>query len=551
MDRERPRSVTPQSQKSSQRRHGLKMQMLPVPNDLKPQERLRMTQEEDGLQEDLDEYQRERLQSSFERDEDFKFKRHKHRNNAGTASLGERLDNIHEQQRARWMDNFNSSANMDRFPRSSQRERSSQESQHPQQSMLPLPTAPYMPYMYYYPYGPPMAHPHMSTSPSRAGDQEMAQYVNSSQGYPNTSTQPFMPPMPPPNSQLMPPPPLYPGYSAYNYYNDVQSSVAKKSQQRREKRNSLMAQRGRRLSLLSLQDNSHIISPHKDVPEHDFYRHIANTSFGQDLQIRQLFSWCLIRCLRKWENTDHSPTSNEDKGNGKAYVDPKRISLVIIKEFVEELRKGKLDVSWDVEESEDSAIEDNTRYQEEDTELRELFEDDDDDDSQVARKSRKRRSSRKHLIKLPNEKNVQNAKNLHVLQKQIDALEDEIKRWIHELDEPEKTSEWQVFGKELANIKETLGPNGSLYSSQDLEYDPVPELEEKIRSRMDNLYAISHFLHSNAEVLSHSAQLRLQSLSNCINLNIFTSQAAVQPKENIKSLLTGLSRLMARPNNDS
>lgn len=162
MSRERPRSLTPQG-RASQRKHGLKVQTLPLPPELKSYDSVRTTQEleENG---EPDEYRRNNPQSSFEKDEDFKFKRHKHRNNAGTASLGERLDSLHELQNARWVDNFNSSVNMDRRARNSQRENPSQESQRsipalPAQSIPPS----YMPYMYYYPFAP-MVHP-MSTSP--------------------------------------------------------------------------------------------------------------------------------------------------------------------------------------------------------------------------------------------------------------------------------------------------------------------------------------------------------------------------------------------------
>ncbi|CEP60600.1 MIND complex subunit DSN1 LALA0_S01e14686g [Lachancea lanzarotensis] len=548
MNAEKRQSFSPQSQKSSQqRRHGLKMQTLPFPDELKPRNGVVMSQEaEYDVGEELDEFQPGPQHSSFERDDEFRFKRHKHRHNAGTASLGERLDNIQELQNARWMDNFNSSANFDRQARSSQRQISSQDSQRQQQqSMMPLQAPPYMPYMYYYPYAPPMVHP-VPASPVHASDQEnMPQFVSSSQGYPNTSTQPFLPPLPPQNSQLMPPPPLYPNYSGYNYYNDMQRNVAQRSQQRREKRKSLLAQRGRRLSMLSIQDNSHIISPHKDVPEHDFYRHIANTSFGQDLQIRQLFSWCFIRCLRKWETREHSGSLQKSTIQGESYVDPKRIALVIIKEIVDDLRKGNLDINWDVEESTESAAEENSRYQEEDTELRALFDDDEDDDDvgsgQRARKKTKRKTL-KQLLKLPNEKNIQNAKNLEVLQKQIDTLDDEIKRWIHELDEPDKTTECEHFKRNLEKLREELQQQ----PLSDASLDPTPKLERELRMRMERLYSISHVLHSNSKLLSETSQRKLRDLTQYINENVFATPVIAQQLTNdTKDLLLGLSRLLA------
>ncbi|CUS23579.1 LAQU0S10e03620g1_1 [Lachancea quebecensis] len=533
MSRERPRSLTPQG-RGSQRKHGLKVQTLPLPPELKSYDSVRTTQEleEDG---EPDEYQRNNQQSSFEKDEDFKFKRHKHRNNAGTASLGERLDSLHELQNARWVENFNSSANMDRRARNSQRENPSQESQ-PSIPALPAPSIPpsYMPYMYYYPFAP-MVHP-MSTSPARAANGEMPQYISSSQGYPNTSTQPFMPPMPQPNSQLMPPPPLYPNYPSYNYYNHVDEDVARKSQRRREKRSSLMAQRGRRLSLLSFQDNSQIISPHKDVPERDFYRHIANTSFGQDLQIRQLFSWCLIRCLRKWESNEHQLNKEEARPNGETYADPKKIALTIIKEFVEDLRRGKTDINWDAEDYTDSSTEDNTQFQEEDTELRELF--DEDDDTDVHSRPRKRR--RQPSIKIPNEKNVENAKNLKVLEKQISSLEEEIKTWFQELDETGHTSEWRSFKSQLnqlaaADVK-PASPN-----------PPLHDLEAELECRVESLRVTSHFLNSNSELLSLSTKRKVQKLTQCINSGVFSAFTNPQTnKHTTRNLLRGLSRSLTK-----
>ncbi|SCU84998.1 LAFA_0D13278g1_1 [Lachancea sp. 'fantastica'] len=552
MDPERRQSLTPQSQRSSQqRRRGLKMQTLPFPDDFKPRSGVVMSQdEEDEVSKELGEFHPGAQHSSFERDDEFKFKRHKHRHNAGTASLGERLDNIQELQNARWMDNFNSSANFERHGRSSQREFSSQDSQRQQQqqqqqqSVLPLQAQPYMPYMYYYPYAPPMVHP-VPASPVRASEQEnMQQYVSSSQGYPNTSTQPFLPPLPPQNSQLMPPPPLYPNYSGYNYYNDMQRNAAQRSQQRREKRRSLMAQRGRRLSMLSIQDNSHIVSPHKDVPEHDFYRHIANTSFGQDLQIRQLFSWCFIRCLRKWESREHQGSPQKSHTQGESYVDPKRIALVIIKEIVDDLRKGKMDINWDADDSTEGATEDNSRYHEEDTELRELFDDDDDDEDSSEQRVRKKvkRRAPQQILKLPNEKNIQNAKNLEVLQKQIDALDDEVKQWIQELDEPDKSTECENFKESLGKLREELQEQ----PFDDASKDPIPELERDLRIRMERLYSISHLLQSNSKLLSETSQRKLRELTQHINESVFTTpMIAQQPTNDTKSLLLGLSRLLA------
>ncbi|SCW01141.1 LAFE_0D05996g1_1 [Lachancea fermentati] len=524
MSRERPPSSSPR-RKSKQRIHGLKMQTLPLSSELKNNDEIKTTGESEEDRDD--EYSRNNPQSSFEKDEDFKFKRHRSKN-GGVSSLGERLDNLQELERARWMDNFNSSVNIDKH-----RGKSLEESPQRVATVQPPHMAPpYMPYMYYYPIPPMMP---MTTSPTRpviSQGNEASHYLNSSQGYPNTSTQPFLP-IPPPSGQLMPPPPLYPNYSPYSYYQSADSEQLKKTRQRREKRKSVMEQRGRRLSMLSFQDNSHIISPHKDVPEEDFYRHIANTSFGQDLQIRQLFNWCFIRALRKRETVNASQKKVKE-GPDETYVDPNKIAMVIMKEFVHELRKGLIQIDWEAENN-DIQLNDKQSYEEEDTELRELF-DDDEEENRISQVKKRRKTT---AIKIPNEKNLQNSKSLLILQEQVDKLKAEIQTWVKYLDVDDHLGDWSTFKSELEACSENIITT--------VESKPTAEdMKMQLVTRMDRFYSMCHFLSSYSQLLSETSGRKLQQLKTYIN----NADAWAVPMENrrkgTKELLQGLSKSLVQ-----
>ncbi|AAS54737.1 AGR247Cp [Eremothecium gossypii ATCC 10895] len=495
---------------------GLKVHTLPTdPDDAKQSGSAVRTSQSQGYEDAQidDEYAKAKPQSSFEMDEDFKFKRRRRKDEA----LGERLESLQEMQQARWVENFNSS--MQQAPPVVP----SQYGQLAPPNMMAPPQ--YMPYMYYYPMPAPMVP--IPTSPQRPGEMP-----SSMQGYPNTSTQPFFPHLGPMmgGGQVVPQQGMYPGY----YSQEARDmSRARDPQQSRDRRKTIMSQRGRRLSMLSLQGDeravdamrSEIVSPHKDVPETDFYRHIANTSFGRGLQTRQLFNWCFIRCLRKYEENIGTMSAGNDAAD---YTSPKRISMMILKEFVQDLRKGKLEMDWDGKSIPEGDEQGDVT---EDTVLRELF---DEDEHHGARSSPTRRKRKAMLI--PNEKNIQNMENIKVLEEKIAELRDEISQWSVELDKEEHQT--------AATVLETVP------QSRDVEIDAlpavpiVPNFKMQFCQSMDRLLGSSHLLAAHAQLLSKTLALKSGKIAKRISnrKRIGKSHAS---KAAIKNLLVGLSSTMA------
>lgn len=493
--------------------------------------------------------------SSYEADDDFKFKRHKTKPMNGVPSLGERLDNLQDMKNAKWVDNFNSSMPMNSQQRSKPDIRPpsmppSQANQYSQTSQIQQQPA-YMPYMYYYPMPTP-GHPLMSYmgSPVHPSQLNGTQYMNSSVSMlPNTSLQPFMPPPPVPNHkgeqnsapQLLPPPSLYP----YNFLQQQQQHQQQQqyAQKAKNKSQSSGFNRGRRLSMLASQeDHNMIVSPHKDVPEEDFYRHVGNTSFGRGLQIRQLFNWCVIRSLRKMGNQENEEQAKSEMKEG-AYVNPKKIAIVIIEEFVNDLRKGAVNIDWEEEES-GSGEEFSDA---EDTELRNLFDDDDDDDEvnnnglnnknnalkkNSSKKSRNKKNTTKRRNRIANSKNVANEKNLESLQGRIDAIEREIVDWTRVLNDCEVDTEWKQLSK-----KSTAPPE----KTQPLHEEPsIEDIRENITEKMNKLYIHSHLLNSGSEALSQLTGVKLDKLSRKFVPTVHDQNA--NARSNTQTLLKGLSK---------
>lgn len=563
IERSRSLSKTP----PIRRAYPLKMETIPSSSSYSELKDAHMQETGDSSRDDNQAIHREEEEystlkpnvSSFETDDDFKFKRHKNKHINGVPSLGERLDNLQDIKRAKWVDNFNSS-----MPIAQEKTRNNisspmiQTSQlHPEEALpppptsLPAPAAPYMPYMYYYPMPSP-AHPMMPFmgSPMHPSQLDGSHYVNSSVSImPNSSLQPFFPPAHQSQQngdtpQLLPPPPLYP----YNFLHSQQQPQRQQElqqdyvQKSRNRRKSIAVNRGRRLSMLASQDDQHaIISPHKDVPEEDFYRHIGNTSFGKGLQIRQLFNWCIIRSLRNLENEDsekqHPEIKRKLKNNGGEYVDPRRIALVIMKEFVNDIRKGTVDIDWEAEE--ESIYEDEAAENGEDTELRELFDDDDDEISEdmknLPRKSKRNRSrtADDKRPKIPNSKNVENEKNLESLEGKVDAIKEEIKGWAEVLDSQTPETEWRHLSEEMITSEHEPEIAQASISIHDIRQDLV--------TRMDQLHIHAHMLSSNAQALSELSTQKIDKLSHhfvsTVNCNL--------RQVNAKNLLKGLSKSLA------
>lgn len=456
--------------------------------------------------------------SSFEADQDFKFKRHRNKQSNGVPSLGERLDNLQDVKKAKWVDNFNSSmpnvretttngVHSPRVPAADQGYPSSQ------------PVPPYMPYMYYYPMPTQGMMPFVG-SPVHPTQMESQQYMNSSI-LPNSSLQPFFPPaqqtkFDQETPQLLPPPNLYP----YNYVQS-QQQYAKKASDRRK---SIAQNRGRRLSVLASQDDGHgIVSPHRDVSEKDFYRHIGDTSFGKGLQMRQLFNWCTIRALRRLEEKETNQTSRRENGE---YVDPKKIALVIMKEFVNDLRRGSIDIDWEAEEAAANSGDDNEVG--EDTELRELF-DDDDGEKKIRRK--KMRFNIEGRKKVPNSKNVENEKNLKILESRVKNLKDEIESWAQVLGKQKPEAEWEVIDKQFSL------PN------QDMAIDEVAtkNVSQDLTRRLDRLQVHSHLLDSSSKAFSVLLKARRDKLTQSFAATVRDNTQQIDSKSILKSLSKSLT----------
>lgn len=402
--------------------------------------------------------------SQFERDDDFRFKRH-HR----STGLGQRFDSLQDVKRAKRVENFNSSVAFNES-----------QSQH-------------LPYMYYYPMAPPAMAPAPMAPPPAAFQSPSASMM------PNSSLQPFYQETP----QLLPPPSLYP-------YNFIQQQQQQQQQLRESPKHNSRHRRERRHR--DEEEETRVIrSPNRDLPEEDFYRHIGDTSFGKDLQVRQLFNWCIIRCLRKNESQPSAPTDG---------LDANRIALTIIKEFVNDLRNGKISIDWEAQESDGNGDHYNDN-DDEDTELRELFADDGN-----PRLSRPKSKSPSRST-MPNVKNVENQKNLADLESKIKSIREEINDWANALDSQTIESEW-------SQIRRITIPHDEQNEEQEALQDDSFTYEDLVQ-RIDKLKLHTHLLESHADTLSQISNKKIDLLSrDFVKINLSRQIGA-------KGLLKGLS----------
>lgn len=456
---------------------------------------------------------------------DLKFKRHKNKHIQGFPTLGERLDNLQDIKKAKRVENFNSSA-----PLGEENHANANANANANVNASAMP-APYMPYYYYY-------------QPMNAPGPGMMAYPGSPMHsmMPNSSLQPFYsqpsaaggPDMTTPQNlsssqQLLPAPQLFP-YGSFH-----QQQQPQYIQRTRERKKSIGTRRGGRLSMLASQGNggSTIISPHKDVPEEDFYTVVGNASFfGKNLQIRQLFNWCLIRSLHKLEAKAKGPEEEpelehltkkpklESAKDETSYVDPKRMAMVILKEFVDDLKKDHIAIDWEDEEKdedEEKALDDTENY--DDTELRQLFQENDDDDdddddmdySEIQSSRRKLKERRKALLNeprklLPNGKNVENTKNLSLLEGKVHAIKNEVKEWATTLDTSRPDLEWQ----ELTSLSSQPHEAASDKEGSQLTFT---DIEAKLATKVDELRYQSHILNSHSLALNEITNSKLNKLN--------------------------------------
>lgn len=545
----------------------------------------------------------------FENDQDFRFKRHKLPKGKGMQSLGERLDNLQDMKRAKWMDNFDSSIrntydgnnhdrvkpsrntnmnkknnndidlpssrpnlNMDQIPYLGASQWQQSQSQQPMY-YIPIPTSPM--YNSQMPMG--------SIPP---------QYM--SQGIPmipNSSIQPFYPSQSiPSSSQLLPPPQLNANNLQY-------------TQNTRNNRRSLAEQRGRRLSIISNRDQT-MISPHRDVPENQFYRYLGHIPGDPDLQLRQLYSWCAIR---SFERMRHDLKSQEKFSDALPhnFIENKNIALSIIQNFVDNLRRGQIDVDWNAEDRSD--IE---RYKEkprdnsfneldepEDTILKNLFRDNDEEDENtdisneehedmrhndgtesndtrsesfyytginvkkvprtndkrinqndveiVSQPQRKANTMRKkELPLLPNSKNIKNEQNLMILTEKVDSLKKELKDWIDILDNHNIQEDMRNDLKSLHTDVDTEAIERELEEKTSVpHFLSTEDLEKDLVNRMNKLQLHTHLIKSHSDLLRDTTSNRVKQLLNEFRRREKPKGETVDSKLLLRELSESLTKL--------
>ncbi|CCF55707.1 hypothetical protein KAFR_0A02710 [Kazachstania africana CBS 2517] len=506
-----------------------------------------------------------RTSSSAGTDNDFKFKRHKNKHIEGAPTLGERLDNLQDVKKAKWIENFDSSAPNLTIPQQSTQKHRFETSKtdpgsipssqaNPDNSVLrsQQPTMNAWPPFYYgvVPYpGSPGYHPQMVPQPfmqlAPPGSSVPSQYYSQSVPMiPSTSIQPLYSASQQSNSELLPAPTLHPNNLQY-------------VQKTRKGRKSLADQRGRRLSIMSNRDQM-IISPHRDVPDDQFYRHIGNTSFGEGLQVRQLFNWCAIRSyetLNEGDNTknkmlDYKLRINDERNS---FVDSKKIAMGIIKEFITDLRRGNIDIDWEYEgddtisNSSEEEVSDDRDEIREDTVLRSLF------DEGEGQKERKKKSKRKRLITgqggdsfedkylLPNPKNVENENNLTILTEKVQRLKEGFAQWAKALDQQDPTQEWQGIDEIRKAELKLLSRVGQNHN--ETQKGKISELEEDIVKRINRMHIHAHLLNSHSNTLCELTGKKLNAVSQAVIENENITNKHTNPKR----LLRGLSDSLSTP----
>ncbi|EJS43262.1 dsn1p [Saccharomyces arboricola H-6] len=503
----------------------LRMETIPISE---PDSKAALQSNEPTQEDEVEAQYFEGKQSVTNLSPDLKFKRHKNKHVQGFPTLGERLDNLQDIKKAKRVENFNSSAPIGDANHIEDASRNAIADVNT--GAMP---APYMPYYYYY-------------QPMNAPTPGMMPYLGSPMHsmMPNSSLQPFYsqqatiggPDMTTPQNlsssqHLLPAPQLFP-YGTFHQRQQQPHYI----QRTRERKKSIGTQRGRRLSMLASQGNggSTIISPHKDIPEEDFYTVVGNASFfGKNLQMRQLFNWCLIRSLHKLElkaksreeeaelNHQTKKSKLEPAKTETDYVDPKRLAMVIIKEFVDDLKKDHIAIDWedeekDQEEDGEKGLDNTESY--DDTELRQLFQENDDDDddnemdySEIQRSRHKFKERRKAMSNvpkklLPNGKNVENTKNLSLLMGKVNAIKNEVKEWATTLDTSRPDLEWQ----ELTSLSPQPQELGLDTEETDLSFT---DIEAKLKTKVDDLRYQSHILNSHSLALNEITNSKLNKLN--------------------------------------
>lgn len=516
--------------------------------------------------------------NEFEQDHDFRFKRHKSSKVKGVPSLGERLDNLQGMKKAKWVDNFDSSLpneNRTDVARDipEDEERNLRNELPSSQPKLNLQSAPQLDHsqwqqqqsqqpIYYIP---------VPTSPVYGSQMPMGP-MGSQYMVPNSSMQPFyQAQMVPGSSQLLPPPHL-------------NSTNLQYTQRTRNNRRSIAEQRGRRLSIMSNRDQT-IISPHKDIPENQFYRYLAPQE-SSEMQLAQLYSWCAMRSYNKMRHELRSQEKFND-ALPEDFVDTKNVALSIIKDFVDDLRSGRLDIDWNAEDEEDvrqyrDEIRQNQTEEVEDTVLKNLFKDDEedvDDDghgentetSDTRSESYyytgfdvkripgfKHKSNKKKGIQsinphvkaklekmplLPNSKNIKNEQNLVLLQEKVAKLKRELADWVGVLDNQNLKDEWTELTQAQNRLSEESASKKEGVPADDMAgLLTVSDLEKDLAERMSNLRVHAHLISTHSDMLAKTTTWKQDVLSREVSLR----EERASQEVNSKQLLRGLSDALAK-----
>ncbi|KAH3901013.1 uncharacterized protein SCODWIG_02931 [Saccharomycodes ludwigii] len=380
-------------------------------------------------------------------------------------------------------------------------------------------------------------------------------------------------------------------YGNGRYYSNTDKQERVK---RRRMRETIINNRGRRLSSFITSNNNNnsnyetenekdikstnedanrkgvLVSPHKDIPDSDFYRH-ADNSFGKDLQLKQIFNWCLIRELdnlkeveqkrllsnkkdgsigqrgeeeeeeeEEEDNDDDEKRTKEEeekekekeKGKGKeddtgediinSDIDPRQIALNIFRDFVNDLRNDKVDVDWCNDRGNTSASD----YGHANADLGV-----DNNKSDILEDIGNNKKHKMKKVFIPNLKNKSNRENVKLLNYKILQLQKEIDQWRKLL----------ILEPNYDNMLEnTKTPN--IYAKEVPNIIPLPtlNLERNFRLRLDKFKEISHLINSNLKVISNIQSKQLNTLK--INYGLEPNTAGIHNSKRLKGILTRLAK---------
>lgn len=384
------------------------------------------------------------------------------------------------------------------------------------------------------------------------------------------------------------------------------------SKNRKNRRRSLSEQRGRRLSIVSNREHS-VILPHKDIPIEQYYRHLADLKTSDKL--KQLFAWCSTRSmdsfLERNINTKNKFAKLDNNQSPNNYLDSKKISLNIIKKFIKDFNKGKIDIDWNDyhtnrsfrnnknKNNDASSILLDSKGNEisEDPEIKELFQDDDDDDEatedgkndlkndldtnsneneeetyffnglevkkvKIKRRKLNSNNSKKIIPKrnkkltkrsndlLPNPKNAENEKNLKLLNDKIDKLKQEIDKWKIVLDNENPELDWKYLHTlSDDNNLQIKEMNNELQSTIEEREKEIQEIFDNIKSDFDTrLERLKVHSHLYYSHSSLLSKITLQKI-NLLSKEFCKRQDNIQnTKTDTLDLLEGLSQSLTEMN---